>query len=442
MEPDAASQATATPETEAAPADAGAVRTASPLPAGTPPAGANPAAPQEANAPRSPAGSGAAEASLPSPRAEVPEADPTLFDAFPASGIGPASPLPAGTADTGTAEPVTGETGPVDAADTADPVDAADSGTATASEPPRFARLRAYVRLAKLDILDYYLGLPIVWAMLRPGQRLDPRELAVLGLFLVGEVALVGALVAFDDVTGLRDGSDHANYGGDNPSRPLRRKPLIAGTLRESDAIRFGWLAAACAAAAWAGAVALAPHRPTWTLLAVGLSLVLGFQYSWWLSFSYHGFQELFLVALGWACLLPPHGLVSGTVSGFAVVQTLLFGLGPVLFGVYSNTNDIEGDRAVNRPTMATMTSPRGNAVFIAALSAAEAALIVGSAATGLAPWWFALALAPIIAARVTQFVVGMPLGRVLAARKLGIHIHRALVVALVVVDLCHGGVR
>lgn len=306
----------------------------------------------------------------------------------------------------------------------------------------RFGRVRAYVRLAKLDILDYYLSLPIAWAMLAPSQRFEFRELAALGLFGVGELALVAALVAFDDVTGLRDGSDHANYGGDHPKRPLRRKPLIAGTLRESEAIRFGWITAACAALAWAGAVALAPHRPTWTLIAIGVCLALGFQYSWWLSLSYHGMQELFLAALGWAYLLPPHGLTAGTAGDFAVAQTLLFGLGPVLFGVYSNTNDIEGDRAVNRPTVATMTSPLGNALFIASLSAVEATIIIGSAASGIAPWWFALALAPIIAARVTQFVIGMPLGRVLTARRLGIHIHRALVVALVVVDLCYGGVR
>src|SRR4030081_2815194 len=101
------------------------------------------------------------------------------------------------------------------------------TGTPPSHAPPRPPPARAYARLAKLDIYDYYFSLPIVWAMLPAADRLSPRDLAVLLLVLVGQITLCAAVCAFDDVTGYRDGSDLANYGPDKPARRLARKPLI-----------------------------------------------------------------------------------------------------------------------------------------------------------------------------------------------------------------------
>jgi 1,4-dihydroxy-2-naphthoate octaprenyltransferase len=300
---------------------------------------------------------------------------------------------------------------------------------------------RAYARLAKLDIYDYYLSVPLLATLAVPGGWAAPgRTLATLLLILLGQVGITAALVTFDDVTGYRDGSDAANYGPDAPARRLARKPLVAGTLTESQAVRFGWLALAACAVFWAGAIAVAPARPAWAVAGVVLWFAFGFQYSWWLKLSYHGMQELFIAALGWFFVLPFHGLLTGRAGGFAIVQTLLFGLGPLLFGVYSNIRDIPGDRAVGRPTVAVLTSPRGNAVFIAALCVLETALVVATVAAGLAPWWFLLAMAPVIALRGRQFHLGIVQGDVLRARLLGTRIHRVATALLIAVNLVIAG--
>jgi len=311
-------------------------------------------------------------------------------------------------------------------------------GTVAGSPQIRPGSWRAYAKLAKLDILDYYLSIPLVATMLVPfavagsaagGSAASSagagRVLLVLGLFLLGELTMVAAMVAFDDVTGHRDGSDAANYGPDAAARRLARKPLVAGTLTERQAIRFGCAALALCALFWGATVAAAPARPLWAVLGTGACLVFGFQYSWWLKFSYRGFQEIFLAALGWGYVLPLFGLLTGRAPGFVVVQALVFGLGPVLFGVYSNINDRAGDRAVGRITVATVTSERVNSAFIAAVSAAEALLIVLPAAFGVGPWWFPLLMSPVLALRARQWVRGNLRGDVFGARRGGIHLHR-----------------
>ncbi len=310
-------------------------------------------------------------------------------------------------------------------------------GFAAVAVPP--TKLRAYARLAKLDIFDYYLGLLIVWSLLPAADRLDVRSLLTLAVFLVAEVCVVAATVAFDDVTGYRDGSDATNYGPDAPARKLRRKPLLTGALSPAEAVRFGWIATLAAVGASVAAVLMAPHHPSW---AIAVTVVCGaafIQYSWGAKLSYHGWAEVVLagVAAGW--LLAPYGLLSGTAGGFVIVQALVFGLGPVLFGVYSNTNDRAGDSSVGRRTAATVLSRRGNAVYIAAVSLAETLIIVGSAVLGVAPWWFPLAMLPTIALRALQYYIGFRRGDILRARWLGIRTHRCTVVLLVAVNLVAG---
>ncbi|MGH3814714.1 MAG: UbiA family prenyltransferase [Pseudonocardiaceae bacterium] len=310
-------------------------------------------------------------------------------------------------------------------------------------EPPAAAvpraKVRAYARLAKLDIFDYYLGLLVVWSLLPAADRLDARSLLMLAVFLVGEVCVVAAAVAFDDVTGYRDGSDAANYGPDAPARKLRRKPLLTGALSPSEAMRFGWAMAVVAALAFTVSVLIAPHRPAWAIAVTVVCAVAFIQYSWGAKLSYHGWAEVVLagVAVGW--LLAPYGLLSGTAGGFVIVQALVFGLGPVLFGVYSNTNDRAGDASVGRRTAATVLSARGNAAYIAVVSLAETLIIVGSAALGVAPWWFPLVMLPTITLRALQYDTGFRKGDILRARWLGIRAHRTTVALLVVVNLVAG---
>lgn len=318
------------------------------------------------------------------------------------------------------------------------PVPLTSPPSAVGSAPPLKAKLPVYARLAKLDIFDYYLSVLVVWSLLAPAERLDVRSLLTLAVFLLGAVCVVAATVTFDDVTGYRDGSDAVNYGPDAPARRLARKPLLAGSLSPAEAVRFGWAMAAAGTLLWAVAVVIAPRHPPWAVALTALCLASAVQYSWGVKLSYHGFQEAILAGFGMAVVLAPYGLISEGSRGFAFVQALLFGLGPLLFGVYSNTNDIPGDRKVGRPTIAATLSPRANAAFIGALSLSEALIIVGSALIRVAPWWFPLAMLPVVALRAVQMVTGLRRGDILAARRLGIRIHRTAVALLVLVNILY----
>ncbi|MFA1546934.1 UbiA family prenyltransferase [Actinomadura chokoriensis] len=298
--------------------------------------------------------------------------------------------------------------------------------------------LAAYARLAKLDIYDYYLGLAVVWALLAPAARWQPQTFGLLALTLVAQVVVVAAMVGFDDVTGYRDGSDAANYGSDAARRRLARKPLVAGTLTEAQALRFSWTAAAAGSALWAAVVAAAPHRPMWAVVLAAACVAASVQYSWGLKISYRGFQELFLIGLGIGWTLVPYALLTGGTTGFVLVQAVLFGSGPMLFGLYSNTNDAEGDRAAGRITVATLVSARAHRLFVAAMTVAQIALIAGATATGFAPWWFAMVMLPLVAMRLAHLLIGFR-GDILRARRIAIHAHRVTVGLLVVAALVSG---
>ncbi|MEU7024702.1 UbiA family prenyltransferase [Streptomyces sp. NPDC046203] len=306
---------------------------------------------------------------------------------------------------------------------------------------PAESLTRLYARLGKLDVYDYYLGIFLALsASLFPLGAFTVRQGLVLLLFLAGEIAVLMAMVALDDVTGFRDGSDIANYGPDNPLRSKARKPLVAGTLTVPQALRFAWICAAAGVLLWAGAAALAPHRPLWALLAAGGLWAVSLQYSYGLKISYHGFQEVFLVALGAVLVIAPYGLVTGGFSGFLMVQAVLFGFGPLMFGVYSNTNDVEGDRSVGRPTVAALVSERGNAVFIGALSATEFLIGLVASVTGVAPWWFTLLMLPATALRTRQYLTGFVRGDIMTARRTGFAVHRLSVVLMTVANVLAAG--
>jgi 1,4-dihydroxy-2-naphthoate octaprenyltransferase len=303
------------------------------------------------------------------------------------------------------------------------------------------SKIRSYARLGKLDVYDYYLSILVALsAVLFPAARLELRTVAMLGAFLVGEVFVIVASVAFDDLTGYRDGSDITNYGPDAPLRKKLRKPLVAGTLTPQQAVRFAWTTAAIGAAVWVAACGLAAHRPLWTVLLIALTFVVSLQYSYGIKLSYRGFQEAFLVALGVALVMAPFGLASGQFSGFVLVQAVLFGFGPLMFGVYSNANDVEGDRGVGRPTVAALVSARGNAIFIGCLSTGEFLIGAVASVTGIAPWWFVLVMLPASALRAMQYGIGFRGGDIMRARKLGFWVHRLTVVLLIAANLIAGG--
>jgi 1,4-dihydroxy-2-naphthoate polyprenyltransferase len=298
--------------------------------------------------------------------------------------------------------------------------------------------LLAYARLAKLDFFDFYLNIPVVWTLLSPELRLDPRALLTLLVFLAAEVSVVAAVVAFDDVTGFLDGSDVINYGPRGGPRKRKRKPLLDGTLSVEQAIRFGRAAAALGAALCVLVVLVAPHRPIAAVLLTGLVFLAGVQYSWGLKLSYRGGQELVIAGSAFYLVAVPYALVTGGTGGFVLVQSFLFGLWQILVSVYSNTNDVAGDRSVGRRNVATLSSGRTNRVFIACLSAAELVVLLGAPLLHLAPWWFPLVMLPVLLLRARQLAAGLLRRNPLVARARGVAIHRAGVLLLVLLNLVH----
>ncbi|MEV8334752.1 UbiA family prenyltransferase [Streptomyces niveus] len=302
-------------------------------------------------------------------------------------------------------------------------------------------RLVAYARLAKFEfVLDYYLSMVVLWTALAGSVRFAPDTLTTLLLFLLGEVGVISAVMALDDVNGIRDGSDRANYlgTGGTPLRPLERKPLLTGALTVNQATRFGYLSLLWGAVFWTAAALAAPERPLWALVVTGLVLFAGFQYSWGLKLSYRGLGEVLIMGCPLVIVVAPYGFVTGHLPATVLVQAVLFGLWQILVSCYSNTKDISGDAAVGRSTVAVHASARGNLLFIGALSAADLLLTVGASAVGWAPWWFFAALLPEMALRLRQFTSFSRNGDALLARRRGVVAFRTGVAGIVLANLIH----
>jgi 1,4-dihydroxy-2-naphthoate octaprenyltransferase len=298
--------------------------------------------------------------------------------------------------------------------------------TALARPPARHGRLWAYSKLAKLAFYDYYLSALVVWTLLPPDLRTDPQVLLVLVLCTVGWLGTVAATVAFDDVTGYRDGSDARNYDPEQEAlRDRERKPLLDGHLSVEAAVRFGWVSVAVAAAALAAAVAVAPHRPVWTVVLAPFVLLISANYSYGLKLSYRGFQELVILASTGLTILIPYGLATGRYTGLVGLLTFLFGLWSLMVSVYSNLNDVAGDRAAGRRSIAVLAPRRVYRAMIVALTASEPAAILLALAVGAIPAWYPLFLLPVLAVRANQARTGLRQDNPLGARKLGVRAHR-----------------
>ncbi|MFE4670233.1 UbiA family prenyltransferase [Streptomyces sp. NPDC056716] len=309
----------------------------------------------------------------------------------------------------------------------------------TAHAPVRLEvrdRARAYAKLAKLSFFDYYLCVLVVLALLPTAAWGRPGTWWVLVLFDLGWVGIVAATVSLDDVTGLRDGSDARNYDPAQTLRARDRKPLLDGRLTLRQALRFGWACAAAGTALWALALALAPHRPWWAVAAAGLSVVISVQYSYGLKLSYRGGQETVIWLSTALCVLIPFALLNGRMTGVAWLECFLFGLWSLMVSVYSNINDVDGDRDAGRRNLATSVSPRVYRGFIAALSLTETGAIVLALAVDAVPLWFGAFLLPVVCLRARQAYQGLVAGQVLSARKQGVTIHRWGVVLLIVANL------
>ncbi|MFE6779799.1 UbiA family prenyltransferase [Streptomyces sp. NPDC057702] len=303
----------------------------------------------------------------------------------------------------------------------------------------RNGRFHAYVKLGKFAFFDYDLCVLIVWCAL-PGPLLwEASTGATLLFFLVGQVAIFAATVTFDDLTGLRDGSDAQNYTPETGQlRDLARKPLLSGALTVRQAQVFGWGAVLVGTGCWGAAALVAPHRPGWLLVLLLVVAASAVQYSYGLKLSYRGGQEVLMIGTTGMVVLMPYALLTGEVSGLIGWETILFGAWALQVAAYSNMNDLEGDRKVGRVNVATMTSAKGYHAFLVAVSLIGLVSTVVAIAVDAVPGWFLLLLAPVFVLRGAQLRAGVVRGNPLAARMLGIQIHRLGAVLLCVGNLLY----
>ena len=315
----------------------------------------------------------------------------------------------------------------------------AAAGTQVAPAPGVLQRLGRYARLVKIQfVLDFFLALLLVWTAMDPSARTSGPVLLTLLVFALGKVGVLSAVMTLDDVTGVKDGSDTANYLCDDNTelRPLKRKPLLTGELTVHQAQRFGLAALVWGAVWWAVAALTAPHAPTWGLVVTGLLLFLSVQYSWGLKLSYYGLGEACLLFSATAFVLAPYSLTVAELPTFVLVEALLFGFGQLLISGYSNTQDISGDASVGRRTVAVMASERGNQVFLGVLTALNILVVAVPFAAGLLPGWFVLATLPLVALRLRQYVSFLGNGHALLARSRGVVVFRTTVGCLLLYNV------
>jgi len=245
-------------------------------------------------------------------------------------------------------------------------------------------------QLGKVKLVEIWLG-PLLAASAAIGRGAGTGRTAVLGLLFVAVVGFtMCASHALDDVTGFLDGSDRRNYAPER--RRSQVKPLVQGTLTPSQARVFAAVSVALAA----GLVLiffLISAAPGW-VLAAGLAVpLLGAQYSYGVNFSYRipaGGELVTGLCLA-ASVVVPYTAVTGRLSAGAVVEGVLFGGWLVEVLACSNTTDAADDRLVGRRTVAALTSPRANLVFVTALISGPWVLTAAAAAAGvLSPWTLA----------------------------------------------------
>ncbi|MFC4376048.1 UbiA family prenyltransferase [Nocardia halotolerans] len=281
--------------------------------------------------------------------------------------------------------------------------------------------VRAYGRLANLYFLDYNLSYPLVATLLPATVVRDTTTWVAFGIMIVGYFLVHCALIAFDDITGYRDGSDATNYR-DNPSAMRRAhwKPLVTEELRLPEALRFAWTCLLVGLSLLVIGLLVAPYHPLWLIVLAVVGACISVQYSYGLKLSHIGFQELLLFFFTVELVLIPYAALTGELSARVVIEGSLFAFWLMMVSWYSNLRDCETDRGVGRINVATMTSERTYIAILGALAVADVVVVLGLIAFGTLPWIFAALLLPVFVARLVQFQLGAIKRNPLLGRMLG----------------------
>jgi len=281
--------------------------------------------------------------------------------------------------------------------------------------------VRAYGHLANVYFLDYNLAYPLVATLLPAAVARDAGTWVALTLIIVGYFLVHCAVIAFDDVTGFRDGTDAKNYR-DNPSalRRLRWKPLVTGELRLPQALRFAWTCVVVGLALVVAGLLVAPHHPLWLIVLAVIGAGVSVQYSYGLRFSHIGFQELVLFLWTAELVAIPYWALTGGVTARLVVEGALFAFWLMMVSFYSNLRDLETDRGAGRINLATIAGERNYISILGVLAVADLAVVAVLVVTGTLPLLLGVLLCPVFAARLVQFRIAALNRNPLLGRLLG----------------------
>jgi 1,4-dihydroxy-2-naphthoate octaprenyltransferase len=242
-----------------------------------------------------------------------------------------------------------------------------------------------YWKLAKYRV-DIHLGLAIAWSLAPMSMAFTPRTLLLVSLSFVFLATICCAAIVFDDVNGYRDGSDAKNYPSQNVTgyRPRVKKPLVAGLLTDTQAVRFGVLLVVTSFTFVVLAWFAAGREPWWLLPSLLAAAVFSAQYSYGLKLSYIGAQDLVLFLSFFGTVVLPHALITGETTAASLIAGAVLGLWDVQVVQFSNIPDAPADREVGRRTMAVLLSRRSHARLIGG----TAVVIWGLSIAGVALRW------------------------------------------------------
>jgi 1,4-dihydroxy-2-naphthoate octaprenyltransferase len=295
-------------------------------------------------------------------------------------------------------------------------------------------RFFSLLELGKFKIVELWLGFFVGVSLLGAHWLGDWRAVLTLVLILLVGIAVIAATCSLDDLIGWRDGVDQANHIG--RARSGVNKPLLSGRLRAEQASSFIVLLGAVIVLGIAATVALAWPLPIWLVALMLVMMAVALNYSYGLKLSYHGAGELVIWVGGAGTVLIPYALVAQELTPMLLLQSFLVGSWHAQVVVFSNTYDVQGDRATGRRSIATRLSAPANKAFITAVFVLSWLVTLGFFGAGLASPWLLVALVPVWFLQVRQLVQGVGQQQWLLARRTGFWVLRVGILALTVANL------
>ncbi len=317
-----------------------------------------------------------------------------------------------------------------------EPITVPQVGSAPQAQRSLRQRIGDYKDLAKLEIFDVYLSVPLAWSLLPVALLDDPSVLGRLLLILIAIMGVVTAACAFDDVQGARDGTDAINYADAVATRSVKRKPVLDGRLSDRQALTYAYSAVGIGLLALVAAYAARDFSPWWIGAGYLVIALAAACYSWGPKLSYIGAQDLVVIGANATNLILIYALAVGEVQWPVVFQGFMLGSYLMALTAFANTNDIDGDRAAGRKTMAVRLSPRANARYNAGLVFFGWAVMLVGIVTGELPWWLLPLNVPALALQAAALRAVLRDDEPLKARAVGLKVYRLGWLSLFITNL------